>query len=151
MRTSAAVVLASMMLCVVPTDGVAQEKTSMQSGRLVPGAPGVGARPALPVANVGPAAGAATGFPDRFFRRLQPIQQRIRENPRLRAAGAVLGLGAIAVGAVHSRNSLTFVGAQALRFGLERQLTQMRNRSGLVLEPSIAHRAITITVSRTFD
>ena len=94
---------------------------------------------------------AAQHLADQLAARLQPLEQRLREDRRLRSAGAVLGLSAAAIGALRGQQTLTFVGTQALRLGLDRQLTALRARSGVVVEPTIGHRSFSITVSKTFD
>jgi hypothetical protein len=93
---------------------------------------------------------AAQRFADQVHDRLQPIEQRFRDDDRLRRAGAVAGAGAIVLGAVGGQAPLTFVGTHALRLALDRPLTAIRRRSGFVVEPSIGHRAIAITANRSF-
>jgi hypothetical protein len=82
--------------------------------------------------------------------RLEPIEQRFREDERLRRAGAVVGLSAAALGALRGQPTLTFVGTHALRLGLDRQLTTIRKRTGFVVEPSIGHRRFSVTATRTY-
>jgi hypothetical protein len=88
---------------------------------------------------------------DEWSARLRPIEERFREDRRLRRAGAVVGFGTAALGALLGQQTLTFVGTQALRLGLDQHLALIRERSGFVLEPSIGHRAFAITASRTFS
>ena len=139
------------MLIWGPQLGSAQEKTVVPSVFLAPNSPVVDARPAVTVMDVVTAPVAFSRLADELFRRLQPIQQRLQNDQRMRSAGGVLGLGIVAFGALRGQNSLTLAGTQALRFGFDKQLTDIRHRSGFALEPSIGHRAIAITVSRTFD
>ncbi len=107
--------------------------------------------PARSVEPPSAAALAADQFPDKYFRRLTQIQRRLEGDTQLRSAGAVLGFGAIALGALRGRSALTFVGGQALRFGFAKQVAQIRAASGLAIEPSIGHRAFAVRFSRTFD
>src|SRR5205823_233990 len=46
---------------------------------------------------------------------------------------------------------ITLAGTHALRLGLSKHLTAIEARSGFAVEPSIGHRAIAVTVRRTFD
>jgi hypothetical protein len=82
--------------------------------------------------------------------RLRPIEQRVREDERLRRAGAVVGLSAAALGALRGQRTLTFVGTHAVRLGLDRQLTTIRKRTGFAVEPSIGHRSFAVTATRTY-
>lgn len=101
-----------------------------------------------------PAAAQKTGDTvQRLTERLRPIEDRLRHDDRLRAAESVLGLGAVAYGVLHARpqGSLTFVGTQALRFGLSRELDAIRARSGFTVAPSIGRRSFLVTFSRRID
>ena len=93
---------------------------------------------------------AARQFVDEWSERLRPLEQRLRQDARLRRAGAVVGLSAAAIGAIRGEHTLTFVGTQAVRLGLDRQLTAIRARSGFSVAPTIGHRRFEITVSRTY-
>jgi hypothetical protein len=94
------------------------------------------------------AAAAAKRFVDEWSERLRPIELRLREDQRLRRAGAIVGLSAAAIGAVRGQQALTFAGTQALRIGLDRQLTAIRARSGFEIQPTIGRRGFSVTVSR---
>jgi hypothetical protein len=85
--------------------------------------------------------------------RFRPLHERLREDDRVRTAGSVLGFGVVAYEALHRRPHLplTFVGTQALRLGLHRQLNTIRSRSGFTVEPSIAQGGFAITFRRTFE
>lgn len=85
--------------------------------------------------------------------RLRPFQERLREDDRVRAAGSALGLGIVAYEAFHRRPQmpLAFVGTQALRLGLHRQLSTVHSRSGFVVEPSIEQGGFAITFRRTLE
>jgi hypothetical protein len=142
--------LAGLSCAVIATTASAQEKTFRQSTlpaletsavRLqpVPNDPDVEARI------------AAKHFADEALRRLQPIQQRLRQDTMMRSAGAVLGAGVIALTTVRDSRSLAAVGTQVLRFGLDTPLTQLRNRSGFMVEPAIGHRTFSIRLSRRFE
>ena len=88
---------------------------------------------------------------DKIAERLRPLEDRLRSNDRLRRAGTVVGIGAVALGALRGTAPLTFAGTQAIRFGLHRQLTAIERRSGFVVEPSIGHRSVAVSVRRTFE
>jgi hypothetical protein len=85
--------------------------------------------------------------------RFRPFRERLREDDRVRLAGSVLGFGVVAYEALQRRPQmpLTFVGTQALRLGLHRQLGTIRSRSGFVVEPSIAYRGFAVTFRRSFQ
>jgi hypothetical protein len=93
---------------------------------------------------------AARRFVEEWSDRLRPIEQRLRDDSRLRRAGAIVGLSAAAVGALRGQQTLTFVGTQAIRVGLDRQLSAIRAKSGFSVEPTIGYRRFAITVNRTF-
>jgi hypothetical protein len=152
MRAAGALVIASLMFCITPTEGIAQERLKLPSARLAVDTPdAVSAKSWFTVSDVEPPAAAAARLAEDFYRRLRPLEQRLRDDSRIRSAGVTIGLGAIAFGALGGQRSLTFAGTQALRFALDRQLTQVRHRSRLVLAPTIGHRAFAMTASRTFD
>jgi hypothetical protein len=89
----------------------------------------------------------------RLVERLRPLQDRFREDHRMRRAESILGLGIVAYQALGNRREipLSFVGTHALRLGLHRELADIRERSGYVVEPSIGHRSFVITFRRTLD
>lgn len=89
----------------------------------------------------------------RLTERLHPIEDRLRDDHRLRTAERVLGLGAVAYGVLHARPQvpLTFAGTQALRFGLARELDAIRERSGFAVAPSVGRRSFVVTFSRRID
>ena len=97
------------------------------------------------------AAAAARRFADEWSARLRPIEERLHQDVRLRRAGAIVGLSAAAIGALRGQPALTFVGTQAVRIGLDRQLTAIRARSGFEIQPTIGHRSFAVTVNRNFD
>jgi hypothetical protein len=94
---------------------------------------------------------AAQRFADEWSERLRPLGERLRDDRRLRRAGAIVGLSAAAIGAVRGQHTLTFIGTQALRVGLDRQLTAIRARSGFNVEPTIGHRSFGVTISKTYQ
>ena len=98
MRVSPTLVI--VMMFWGPAGGSAQDKTIMQSACVAPNAAVVNARPTLTVADVDTDRVAFKRLLDAFYRRLQPIQLRVDDDQRLRSAGAVLGLGAVALGAI---------------------------------------------------
>jgi hypothetical protein len=87
---------------------------------------------------------------DALSERLRPIYERLREDDRLRSAGTVVGLAAIAVGSLHGGAALTFAGTQALRVGFERQLGTIHAQTGFTVAPSIGRRSCALVVTRTF-
>jgi hypothetical protein len=93
---------------------------------------------------------AARRFVDQWSDRLRPLEERLRQDVRLRRAGAIVGLSAAAIGAIRGEHTLTFVGTQAVRLGLDRQLTAIRARSGFTVAPTIGHRRFELTVSKAY-
>jgi hypothetical protein len=85
--------------------------------------------------------------------RLRPVRERLREDDRVRAAGSLVGLGVVAYEALQRRPQvpLAFVGTQALRLGLHRQLSAIQSRSRFVVEPSISQRGFAVTFRRSFE
>jgi len=143
-----AVVPAITIFVLLPFSAAAQDKFTPRAPRVAPGTPVVAAAPAITDADTADdAAVAARRFAEQLSARLQPIEQRLREDARLRRAGAVIGLSAAALGALRGQQTLTFVGTQAVRLGLDRQLAAIRARSGLSIEPTIGYRRVAISVS----
>jgi hypothetical protein len=93
---------------------------------------------------------AARQLADALSERLRPISERLREDGRLRSAGAVVGLTAIALGSLRGGRALTFAGTQALRVGFERQIGTIREQTGFTLSPSIGRRSCALVITRTF-
>ena len=154
MRAGAALLTVAMIVA-APAVGQAQGRLRLDSIRVLPAPP---SSPAGPVVAVAPVTiddeesiVAIQRAADRIAERLRPIEDRVRDDERLRRAGAVIGLGALAIGAVRGTRPLTFAGTQALRVGLHNQLAAIRQRSGFVVEPSIGHRSFSVTLSRKFD
>ena len=147
-----AVISAIGIVAALPLSATAQDRTAVRPPHLARGTPVVTVAPAISDADTDDDVNvAARHLADQLAERLQPLEQRLREDRRLRSAGAVLGLSAAAIGALRGQQTLTFVGTQALRLGLDRQLTALHARSGVVVEPTIGHRRFSITVSKTFD
>lgn len=88
---------------------------------------------------------------DELDARLRRIEQRVRTDERLRQAGAIVGLGAAAIGAIRGDNPLTFIGTHALRIAFDPQLSRLRARTGMTVETSVGYRRVAITFSRTFE
>ena len=152
MRGFPAIAIAGLLTWSVPAAGLAQDRTIAQSARsAVDGTAGPRRTATFGAENDTPGPSDITRAAEELVSRIQPIEQRLRADPRFRSAGTALGLGAIALGTLRRGSALTFVGTQALRLGLDRQLTQIQNRSGFVCVPSIGYRTIAVTVSRTFD
>ena len=147
-----AAVCAIGIVAAFPLSATAQDKSAARPPHVARGTPVVSAAPAISDADTADdAAVAAQRFADRWSQRLQPFEQRLREDSRIRRAGAVLGLSAAAIGALHGQRTLTFVGTQAVRLGLDRQLVAIRARTGVSVEPTIGHRSFAITISKTID
>jgi len=147
--------LAVPLLLLLPFAAAAQERLAPHPAH----AATFTAPPAGPVVAVAP---VSIGDPDddaavvmqrtteHVAERLRPLEQRLREDDRLRRAGAILVIGAVAIGALHGTAPLTFAGTQAVRFGLQAPLDAIERRTGFAIEPSIGHRRIAVTVNRTF-
>jgi len=153
MRTFTAGLVAALLLA--PTAGMAQGRLALRVVRLAPAPP---AARAVPIVRVAPvtigdedSSEPVERTAERLAERLRPIEQRLRGDDRLRRAGTVAGLGAIALGALRGTAPLTAVGTHALRFGLHSQLAAIETRSGFVVEPSIGRRSIAVTVRRTLQ
>src|SRR5258706_9127138 len=147
MRTPAAALIVPLLF----TSSVsAQERLALRPIRMAPSVPVV---TVAPVAIDGGDDSVVTlqRLSQELTERLKPIERRFREDGRLRRAGAVVGLSAAALGALRGQPTLTFVGTHALRLGLDRQLSTIQKRTGFVVEPSIGHRRVSVSVSRTFD
>jgi hypothetical protein len=138
-------------MAIAPHSVAAQEKTGFRPFHPPPNGPSVSVAPVLSGDDAAedPAIAAKKLF-DEWSARLRPLEERLRQDARLRRAGALVGLSAAAIGAVRGQQTLTFVGTQAVRIGLDRQLTAIRARSGFTVEPTLGHRSVAITVSRTF-
>jgi len=95
---------------------------------------------------------AADAIVERVIQRLRPIENRLRDDHRLRKAESLIGLGVVAHEALQKnpRVPLGYVGTQALRMGPHRQLTTIRQRSGYEVEPSIGRRSFSVTLRKTF-
>ena len=138
-------------LTLLPCTAVAQERVGVRPPHARSGVPGVTpAESSGESPTDGDAVTPAKTFVEEWSERLRPLEQRLRSDQRLRHAGAIVGLGAAAIGAVRGQQKLTFVGTQAIRFGLDRQLTMIRARSGFEIQPTIGHRSFAITASKTF-
>jgi hypothetical protein len=89
----------------------------------------------------------------RLVERFRPFHDRLIQDDRVRAAGSLVGLGVMAYEAsrAHPQLPLTAVGTEALRLGLHRQLTFIRQRSGYAVEPSIGYRSFVVTFRRVFN
>jgi hypothetical protein len=93
---------------------------------------------------------AAKQLEDALSERLRPIYERFREDGRLRSAGTVVGLAAIALGSLRGERALTFAGTQALRAGFERQIGIIHEQTGFTVSPSIGRRSCALVITRTF-
>ena len=144
-------VLVLTIACLSPAKGWAQEKMLVPPARLALGAPVASVQPG-PVSPAGAAAPAGLArIPDELEARLRAIERRFRDDQRLQRTGAVVGLSAAVFSALRGRQPLAFVGTPALRLGLDKPLTMIRDRSRFVVEPSIGYRSLVITVRRRFD
>ena len=141
----------------LPASGSAQSRLLSQPVNVPHPAPRAAAGPVVTVAPVAvvdadddESLAAIQRASDRIAERLRPLEERLRSDDRLRRAGTVLGLGAVALGAVRGTAPLTFAGTQAIRFGLHRQLTAIEDHTGFSVTPSIGHRSVSVTVAKTF-
>ena len=138
-------------VAIFPSAVSAQDKAGIRVPQVRVPAPVVSVVPVMTAEDTSDdVAVAARRFVDEWSERLRPLEQRLRQDTRLRRAGAVVGLSAAAIGAIRGEHTLTFVGTQAVRLGLDRQLTAIRARSGFAVAPTIGHRRFEITVSRTY-
>jgi outer membrane receptor protein involved in Fe transport len=151
MRTWAAASLVA-LVALVPCRAAAQERIAPRPTRIAPAGPVVSVAAAVAAASddTDDVTVAAQRFADELSERLRPIEDRLRNDVRLRRAGAIVGLSAAAVGAIRGQHALTFAGTQALRLGLDRQLTAVRARSGFSVEPAIGHRSFSVTVTKNW-
>jgi hypothetical protein len=94
---------------------------------------------------------AARRFQAALFERLKPIEARFREDPRLRRAGAIIGFGAVAAGALRHKQPLTAVGTGALRLGFGRQLSTLQRNTGFSVSPTLERRGFSISLTRRFQ
>jgi hypothetical protein len=93
---------------------------------------------------------AARRFEAELVERLKPLEARFREDTRLRHAGTVIGLGAVALGALRREQLLTAVGTGALRLGLDHQLSTIQHTSGFSVAPRLERGGLSISVTKTF-
>jgi hypothetical protein len=127
-------------------------------GRLVRPTAAVGHAPSVRVVAVAPLTldvddprVAAHRLETALLDRIKPLEARFREDARLRRAGAVIGLGAVAFGALHGQQPLIAVGTGVLRVGLDRQLAAMQRTTGFSVSPGLERRGFSITLTRTFQ
>src|SRR5260221_8594506 len=127
-----AVVSAMAIVALVPFSAAAQDKFAVRAPRVGRGTPVVAVAPAISDADTADdTAVAARRFAEQLSERLRPIEQRLRDDARLRRAGAVIGLRAAAIGAFRGQEALTFVGPESLRLGLGRHVRPFPRGSGL--------------------
>jgi len=151
MRTCTAGLTVALVIT-APIAASAQARLAIPSTRLEP------APRSAPIVSVAPvtiadeeSSESVERAAERLVARLRPLEQRLRDDDRVRRAGAVIGISALALGALHGTTPLTLAGTHALRLGLSKHLTAIEARSGFSVEPSIGHRALAVTVKRTFD
>ena len=88
----------------------------------------------------------------KLVERVRPFPDRITRDDRLRATSSIVGLGIAAYWCRHRGHlPLGAVGAEALRLGLHRQFTFIRQKSGFTVEPSIGRRSFSITPIKHSD
>jgi hypothetical protein len=134
-----------------PRDAAAQDKPANRSVALAPGTPVVSvAASVTDMSTLDDVTASAKRFSDELSARLRPIETRLRNDARLRSAGALVGLSAAAVGALRGQRALTLVGAEAIRIGLDRQLGIVRDRTGFSMTPALGDHGFTVTFNRTF-
>jgi len=89
----------------------------------------------------------------RLVDRLQPIQEKVAKDDRLRMVSGIVGLGVLAYEA-HPQSPqvpLGFIGAEALRVSLRPQLKMLKSKTGFDMEPSIGRRRFEVTFRKTLD
>jgi hypothetical protein len=69
----------------------------------------------------------------------------------MRRLGAVIGVGAVALGAFRGEQPLMAVGTGVLRIGLDRQLSTIRHTTGFSVSPRLEHRGFSVALTRTFQ
>jgi hypothetical protein len=134
----------------LPAAAFAQEQVSMSPRSVIEGDPVVSVAPIFKDVIDRPSTGHTGALADAIAR-LRPLADQLRQDARIQRTGIVAGLTWIAVGALRGRPSLTAAGVQALRFGLNKPLSDFRRRSRLSVEPSVGPRYFVITLRRTFD
>jgi hypothetical protein len=149
MRAVAAIAVVG-AVTVFPSAVSAQDKLGTRAPQVRSQTPVVSVIPVMTAEDTSDVTVAARRLVDHWSERLRPLEQRLRQDVRLRRAGAVVGLSAAAIGAIRGEQTLTFVGTQAVRLGLDRQLTAIRARSGFSVAPTIGYRRFEITVSKTY-
>ena len=84
---------------------------------------------------------------------IRPLQERLVKDDRLRTAEGLVGVGIAAYEASRVRSGLPlgFIGAEALRLGLRRQLTVIRLQTGYSVEPSIGRGSFAISFHKTLE
>ena len=122
--------------------GAARVAGQIQSAGVVP-------KPAAEVSVDDDPVASAKRLSDALSERLRPVEQRFRDDARLRNTGAFVGLGVVAVGALRGQGTLTFIGTQALRIGFDRQLSDVHALTGFSVTPSIGRRRVSIVIRRT--
>jgi len=137
------------MLLAVSSAVSAQERAALRLTHIAPAVPVVAV---APIAIDGDDDSMVTiqRMSNELTERLRPIEQRFREDERLRRVGAVIGLSAAAVGALRGQPTMTFIGTHAVRLGLDRQVATIRKRTGFVVEPSIGHHSFAVTATKVY-
>ena len=146
-RTTGSIVVA--WICAVSSTASAQERIALGPTRLARQVPVVSVAP-VAIDGEDDSTVAIQRLSEDLIARLRPIEQRFREDKRLRGAGAIVGISAVALGALRGQPAVTFVGTHAVRLGLDRQLTAIRKRTGFAIEPSIGHRSFSVTATRIY-
>ncbi len=83
--------------------------------------------------------------------RLKPLELRFRGDARMRRLGAVIGVGAVALGALRREQPLMAAGSGVLRFGLNRQLSAIQRTTGFSVSPRLERRGFSLVLTRTFE
>ena len=142
------------LLAALPSAAAAQDRPDRSVNRAVmlpPGTPVVSV--AASVNEIGASddvAVSAKRLADELSERLRPIEVRVQSDARLRSAGALVGLSAVAVGALRGQRTLAVAGAEVIRLGLNHQLDVVRARTGFSVTPSLGDHRFTVTFSRNF-
>jgi len=93
---------------------------------------------------------AARRLETALLARLKPIEARFREDTRLRRVGTVIGLGAVAVGALRGEQPLVAVGTGVLRLGFSHQISEIQRTTGFSVSPTLERHGFSISLTKRF-
>jgi hypothetical protein len=90
-------------------------------------------------------------LPGQLKQRLESLTGRWRHDSRVQTASTIVGLSAAAVGAAQGRQAIAFAGTHVMRWGLERQLRVLEQRSGFQIAPSVGRQQFAVTARKVFE